>query len=176
MVPQFAQTGRPVFAALMLMSLLTSACDGVTAPVPQAPRATGCRSDRDCPSALCDKTDDGDAIPAAEDEFGICTVDECSDQQPCDDDLVCSDFFCRSACEPPAVRGEACFFTSDVPRCEPMTKPCAGQFICDVVDTGFGGEGECVPPLDRELDEVCHGEVCAPGLRCDEEAQRCSVR
>lgn len=130
----------------------------------------GCASDRDCASGVCDKSNDGDDVAAADDERGVCVVftDDCRDDADCGDG-VCAHFFCDFACEAPAARGEECFVTTDTPRCEPMTKTCAADLVCAVVEGGFGSTGTCVPVVDRALGEGCADDAaaCADGLVCD---------
>ena len=154
--------------------LLLAPCTTSSDPPPTA-ASNGCTSDRDCPGSVCDRLNDGDEVVPADDDRGVCIVlaDDCDAQRLCEDGEVCSEFFCERTCEPPAARGAACFFTSDTPFCEPMSKECAAGLVCAIVGNGFGSDGECVPAVGRAVDEFCDGDVCLPGLRCSDTTHRC---
>ena len=168
------RSGR-LLGSAVLGVLVALACTQTENTDPGPDRRQVCARDGECDSGICDRVDDGDDIPPADDPDGLCYVfaDECDEARVCSGDLVCSDFFCERRCEAPGERGERCFLTTDTPSCEPMTKPCGTGLVCDVEETGFGNSGTCVPPTGRALDEVCHGDVCDEGLRCDDVAQVC---
>ncbi|MBM4283444.1 MAG: hypothetical protein FJ137_22775, partial [Deltaproteobacteria bacterium] len=97
----------------------------------------GCGSDRDCGAGeICDKTNDGDDLAAANDAEGVCikvvcfTDDDCSD--PVNEKCDVRRGFCiprnlcdpgdASACSDPAQR---CIYTDGLPQC--VTPPAAAS-------------------------------------------------
>ena len=71
--------------ALALMSTLM-ACPGPAAEGEGEGEPEGCSSDRDCGGgSICDKANDDDAIPAADDPAGVCVKVVCFTDADCAD-------------------------------------------------------------------------------------------
>jgi hypothetical protein len=117
--------------------LVTSACDdGDTGEGEGEGEGEGCGSDRDCGAgSICDKTNDGDDLAAANDPEGLCikvvcfSDDDC--QNPEDEKCDARRGFCvpRNLCDPgdpTACDGdERCVYTGGQPQC--VTPPAAAN-------------------------------------------------
>jgi len=89
----------------------------------------GCEIDRECGGgSICDKTDDGDDIPAAEDPFGVCLRVSCVTDADCPEDEKCDPRrrICipKNVCDPgdPAAcstAGDVCQYQGGAPLCAP---------------------------------------------------------
>jgi hypothetical protein len=89
----------------------------------------GCEIDRDCGGGfICDKTDDGDDIPAAEDQFGVCLRVSCLRDEDCGAEEKCDvrRGICvpKNLCDPGdadacPTAGEVCQYTGGLPVCAP---------------------------------------------------------
>ncbi len=125
--------------ALPLGALLALTVAGVTACPADGPGdggegegegGEGCGSDRDCGGgSVCDKTNDGDDIQAADDEEGVClkviclTDDDCPADEKCDTRRgLCIP---RNLCDPGdsatvcTTPGDVCLYVDGRPSCAP---------------------------------------------------------
>ena len=88
-----------------------------------------CTIDRDCGTgSICDKTNDGDSIPAADDPEGVCLRITCNADTQCAEDEFCDlrrgVCFYKNSCDPGDAStctnaGDVCQFISGRPSCAP---------------------------------------------------------
>lgn len=102
-------------------------CDDGSAEGEGEGEAGECEIDRECGGGfICDKTNDGDDIPAAEDQFGICVRVSCLRDEDCGAEEKCDTRrgICvpKNLCDPGAAdacptAGERCQYVDGLPIC-----------------------------------------------------------
>lgn len=144
--------------ALALMSTLM-ACPPPASEGEGEGETEGCSSDRDCGGgSICDKTNDDDGIPAADDPAGVCVKVVCFTDADCADPVnekcdtrrgICVP---RNLCDPgdPAAcptAGEKCIYEGGLPICKtpPDATACtlspAVGYVAAGADLQFEGVG-----------------------------------
>jgi hypothetical protein len=110
--------------------LATVGCPAAAVDDGPVPEPEGCEIDRECGGgSICDKTDDGDDIPAAEDPVGVCLRVSCDPaRNDCPEDEKCDER--RRICVPTNIcdpgdaaacstAGEFCQYQGGAPVCAP---------------------------------------------------------
>lgn len=168
---------RTLALTLAVLALLLLACRREARPEENpAPPAGDCSSDRDCGgNAICDKSNDDDDIPPADDELGFCVeIGECT----CNGEPIP----CRRICEPAppcdprdeqacADAGERCLSVDGVARCAlaPEVDHCELVFSPRVAVAGdpvavgvlgFGADNRLVRAPGFSVVAACEVGVC----------------
>lgn len=152
-------------AATTGILLVGAACDGGAAEG-EGEGEGECENDRECGGGvICDKTNDGDDIPAAEDPFGVCVRVSCLNNSQCDEDEKCDirRGLCvpENLCDPGApdacpTTGDKCQYVGGLPLCAPPP-PASGCILTPALGyvsvgntiqfegVGTGANGKLVP-------------------------------
>jgi len=190
-------TLSPEDAADCLRAIDNNDCNILSKPIPAAclrvwrggvPNGGICQADTDCRVGRCALEADGAAVCG-----GTC-VAFTPDGEPCAEDLECiPGRVCREdTCGPPGRDGDSCasnfdcgselWCPQDEDVCRPQPTaggacarrffgedPCASLLVC--ADDGTGVD-RCKTG-QAEGDDCSFDNPCAPGLRCDDDTNRC---
>ena len=140
------------FASLSVIALAALTFSGCPAPEVQtdAGPSAGCAIDRDCGTgSICEKTEDGDDIPAADDPEGVCIQVFCRSDADCPEEEKCDlrRGLCvpRNLCDPGAADacptpGDLCQYVDGRPSCAPAPAADGCLLTPAVAYVGAGGQ------------------------------------
>lgn len=181
-LPQVARPGRMTslrgllcLSAALAVGCPSSSDDGAEG----AGIGAACDADAGCDSGFCvlDRANTG--FPA-----DTCAPQDCDDVgEACGNGRVCygnglgsaSPDECARSCDLPHGRGAVCSSFREGANCEGFRgiAICAADLVC--ASRGDGetfGDGVCLPPANRALDDNCTADAeCAAGLECGPEQQ-----